>query len=99
MLTADNPEAVWFDMSAQERDLVREELNDGTVQISAKKDEGSVSAKVTYSGCWTRAIEATFKGGVTKRKMFSVGQRTEVCAKLCLNGNGKTSRATEECHA
>lgn len=166
LLTADNPEAVWFDMSAQEQDLVREELNDGAVQISAKKDEGSVSAKVKYSGCWTRAIEATFKGGVTKRKMFSVGQRTEVCAKkgkvtkvkvlspysktygvvgisvsdpatskynagwegrgvarteatlgisipkvgpigakrticakLYLNGNGKTSRATEECHA
>lgn len=84
LVKAKSPGATWAAMSSTEQREITSEFNDATVEVR-EVDQPESSLPVTpsarFSGCWTRATEAIFIGGVTKRKMFAVGQRTQACVK------------------
>lgn len=62
-------------LSTSEKALVQKEFGAATTTL----EEQVTVEPMAFSGCWSKAIEVTVYVGITKAKVFTVGQTTKVC--------------------
>lgn len=69
-------------LSESDKELLHREISGATSVLTllpANELSDTAIALAAYTGCWSRAAEQTFYGGVTNAAIFGVGQSTKVC--------------------